>query len=174
MRLKLDLNGIVVQVKINEYVPSNRKIWDDQWCYVDYSFTSGSWLNYVKKSDSVWLSCEVEELAKSLHKLLNDEIPERKIVDFIEPDFEFILQPKRDLRQDPQYSYVAEGHEWADIYADWTVKFWNDGLTDNFLSVTLGREDIEVLALYLDLVIGKISASSTEVQQLIASGLLSD
>ncbi len=174
MRLKLDLNGIVVQIKINEYVPSNRKMWDDQWCYVDYSLTSGSWLNYVKKSDSVWLSCEVEELAKSLHKLLNDEIPERKIVDFIEPDFEFTLQPKRDLRQDPQYSYVAEGHEWADIYADWTVKFWNDGLTDNFLSVTLGREDIEVLAIYLDLVIGKISANSTEVQQLIASGLLSD
>ena len=174
MRLKLDLNGIVVQLKVNGYVPSNRKIWDDQWCYVDYSFTSGSWLNYVKKSDSVWLSCEIEELNKMLHKLLNDELSERKIVDFIEPDFEFTLQPKRNLRQDSRYSYVAEGHEWVDIYTDWTVKFWNEGLTDNYLSVTLGREDIELLALYLDLVIGKISVNSTEIQKLIAGGHLSD
>lgn len=38
--------------------------------------------------------------------------------------------------------YVAPGHEFQDIYVEWRVFFWDDGLTENYLNVTLYRDDI--------------------------------
>ncbi len=60
----------------------------------------------------------------------------------IEPDFCFILYPKRDLRDDPKYTYVQPGYEIEDIYLEWRIYFWNEGLTDNFLNFTLNRDEI--------------------------------
>lgn len=172
MRLKMDLCGIELQFKVYGYEPSVHEKWDDQWCRCDFSLSSGNWLNYRKVLDEVLLSCEVENIADNLQKLLNDNLTEKTEISFIEPDFQMTLCPKRDLRDDPKYLYVQPGHEIADIHMDWRVYFWSDGLTDNFLSVTLGREDIQILATYLQYVIGKLDASSQEIQDLIAKDFL--
>ena len=76
MRLKIDLNGIVLRLKIKGYIPSTHEDWDSQWCNVDFSFFSGNWLDYHCENDEVLLSCEVEILADSISKLLNDELSE--------------------------------------------------------------------------------------------------
>lgn len=170
MRLKMDICGIELQFKVCGYEPSVHEKWDDQWCRCDYSFSSGSWLNYHKVMDEVLLSCEIERIAELLQKLLNDELSEKTELEFIEPDFQMTLCPKRDLRDDPRYLSVQPGHEIVDIYMDWRVYFWDEGLTDNFLSVTLGREDIEMLLTYLQYVMRNIKADSPEMVALVDSG----
>lgn len=170
MRLKMDICGIELQFKVTGYERYVYEKWDDQWCRVDYSFRSGKWLNYSKIMDEVLLSCEIERIADLLQKLLNGELTEKTEVDFIEPDFQMTLCPQRDLRDDPKYLSVQPGHEIVDIYMDWRVYFWDDGLTDNFLSVTLGREEIQILLTYLQYVTWKIKSDSPEMVALMNSG----
>ena len=60
----------------------------------------------------------------------------------MEPDFVFMLYPMKDLRTDSKYTYVAPGHEFQDIYVEWRVYFWDGGITENFLTITMYRNDI--------------------------------
>ena len=174
LRLKIDLDGILLRLKIVGYKSSTQKEWDDKWCRVDFSVFSPKWLDYYIENDEVLLSCEVETLADSIDKLLNDKLDEITEIDCIEPDFKFILHPKRDLRNDLKYIYVREGHEIADIYMEWIVTFWNGGLTDNYLSVTLYREDMKILLVYLNYAIGKLKASDPEVVKLVKNDFFTD
>ena len=57
---------------------------------------------------------------------------------------------------------------------EWTVTFWNEGLTDNYLSVTLDREDMNVLLVYLKYVIGKLNKAGHEVEELVRQDYLTD
>ncbi len=47
-----------------------------------------------------------------------------------------------DLTKNLEYTYVRPGSAKQDIYAEWRIYFWNGGLTDNFLTITLDRKDI--------------------------------
>lgn len=170
--LRLDLDGIIVQLKIERYERSNRDRWDEQWCKVSFSFCSDDWLHYAKDDDEVFLSCEIEELAENLQKLMRDEFAELVEMECIEPDFSFSFYPKKDLRNDPHYSYVREGFEIVDISMEWKVAFWHDGLTANWLTVTLDRSDMEHLLNYLLLVMGEKDESSPEIAQMIKDGQL--
>jgi len=60
----------------------------------------------------------------------------------------------------------------VDIDAEWRVTFWHDGLTANYLSVTLGRKDIEYLLLYLQLVIRAVDEGSPDVRRLQNAGII--
>lgn len=155
MWLELDLCGIKVKLRIKGYKPTGKEDWDSEWCNCDFLFASGEWLNYHREDDEVLLSCEVEELEESLTKLLNNELNEVKEIMCMEPDFNFILHPQKDLRTDPKYTYVQKGYEIQDIYVEWKVFFWNEGLTDNHLTVVLGREDIMQLRDYLSVTMKK-------------------
>lgn len=149
----LDANGIKFQLDIKGYKKSDKDNWDCQWCRCDFLFSSGKWLNYHKENDEILLSCEVEELKDSLEKLLDDSLVDVKEINFIEPDFEFILTPKQDLRNNSKYLYIKPGHEIADIFIEIRVYFWDDGLTDNYLSVTLYRDEISKFKDYLSSII---------------------
>ena len=157
MWLEIDASGIEIKLRINGYVPSTKDNWDSQWCQCDFLFSSGEWLNYHKENDEVLLSCEVEELEEYLTKLLNNELTEVKEIACIEPDFVFVLHPQSDRREDPKYTYVQPGYEIEDIYLEWKIFFWNGGLTDNHLIVTLDRDDIKVMRDYLSLVTKKLN-----------------
>ena len=172
MWFKLNLSGIELNLRINEYDPSEKDKWDYQWCNVDYSFISEPWLNYHRENDEVLLSCEVEGLAHSLDDLLNDKLSEVKTIECMEPDFNFILCPKRDIRNDPDVAYVKEGYEIADIFMEMKTFFWNGGLTDNYLSVTFGRDEIGYLRNYLFLVIGEIDKKDPHIVSMIEEGVL--
>ena len=140
--MEMDVRGIHVKLKIKGYESSENGSWDARWCKCDHAFCSGDWLNYHKEDDEILLSCEVEELEVSLTKLLNDELSEIKEICCMEPDYIFTLYPKKDLRKDPNYTYLQPGYEIKDICVEWKVYFWYEGLTDNFLTVTLKREEI--------------------------------
>lgn len=172
MWFRIDLSGIELQIQIKHYEPSVQDRWDCQWCDVDFSFQSGTWLQYKKEDDEVLLSCEVEELADLIDGLLNDRISDVKEVAMIEPDFVYVFHPKRDLRLDPKYTYVREGYEIADIYLEWKVFFWNEGLTDNYLRVVLDRQEMEYLRNYLWYIMGKLKFDSPEIKELVEKNML--
>lgn len=155
MSIQIDAAGIIIDLLVKGYRKSNKDNWDEQWCKCDFAFKSDSWLNYQSVDNEVLLSCEIEELEQSLTQLINGEITEKKMIEPIEPDFKFILYPEEDLRNNPNYTYVQPGYEIVDIYLEWRVYFWNEGLTDNYLTVTLGREEITMLRDCLRTVIKK-------------------
>ena len=77
------------------------------------------------------------------------------------------------MRLNPRVLYVRPGCEIVDIDMEWKISFWHDGLTANYLSVTLNRTDIESLLLYLRLVMGEVQESAPEIKALMNKGIIS-
>ena len=141
MSFEININGIDLKLNIQNYKLDNRDDFSD-WCMCDFSLVSGDWLKYHLVDDELLLSSEVDELEEHLTFLLENKFSDIFEMPCIEPDFCFILYPKRDLRDDPKYTYVQSGYEIEDIYLEWRIYFWNEGLTDNFLNLTLKRDEI--------------------------------
>ena len=148
MWYECDINGIKVTLQIRGYKPTNEDNWYHEWCKCDFSFSSGNWLNYHKENDEVLLSHEVKELAEAFTKLLDNKLSEETEISCMEPDFIFMLHPQTDLRNDPKYTYIRPGCEIQDISLEWKIYFWNDGLTGNYLTITLNRNEITNLRDY--------------------------
>lgn len=173
MWLKLNLDGIVVNLRIRQYKKPDNNNWDCTWCKVDFSFCSNPWLDYKKENCEVLLAQEVDDLIEALENLLSDKLSEPTEFSFVEPDFVFNLSPKEDLRNNPRILYVRPGCEFSDIYMEWQVHFWDEGyLAANFLTVTLGQEEIEYLLTYLKTVTGELSEQDLKVQELIVKGVI--
>ena len=153
MWFEVDARGIKIKLRIKGYTQTTKENWDSEWCNCDFLFLSEDWLNYHREDTEVLLSCEVEELEENLSQLLNNQLSEEKEILCMEPDFIFKLYPQKDRREDPNYTYVQPGYEIQDIYLEWKVYFWHGGLTDNYLTVTLNRDEIESLRDYLSSVI---------------------
>lgn len=171
MWLHLDLDGIEMHFRITGYRKSIPERWDDQWCQVDLSLYSHNWLNY-QISSSILLSCEVEEIRNKVSDLLEDKIQTEEELEFIEPDLTFILTPKKDLRKDPRYTYVAPGYEIVDVDAVLHVHLWNSGLTANYLSLCFNRNDLERLVTYLRYVTLEISKDAKVIQELVQKDVI--
>lgn len=152
MWFQIDADGIKIKLQINGYKPTSKENWDSEWCRCDLFLSSGEWLNYSKEDDEILLCSEIDGLVENLTELLNNEISEEKELACIESDFIFELYPQTDLRKDSKCIYVAPGHEILDIYLEWRIFFWNEGLTGNYLTITLCRDEIELLRDYLVLV----------------------
>ena len=171
MWLQLDLDGIKLHFRIAKYRKSIPESWDEQWCNIDLTLHRNNQLNY-KISSEILLACEVEEIRNKIFDLLEDKIQAEEEMEFIEPDLTFVLYPKKDLHEDIKYTYVAPGHEVLDIDANLRVHLWNDGLTANYLSLCFGRDDLEKLLTYLQLVTNEISKDDKNVQELVESDII--
>ena len=169
---KLDLDDIIFQLQIRNYSSLSEEDWGSQWSKSDFSLTSDAWLNYSIQNAEVFLSCEIEKLANNLDKLLKDELTEITVMEFVEPDFKLIFHPKKDLRNDPKYIYVKKGCEIVDITMEWIVTFWNEGLTNNYLSVEFDRGNIYYLYNYLSLIMGNIDKHSKTIDDMLAKGII--
>ena len=171
MWLRTDIDGIFLNLLIKGYATTSDSDWGDQWCDVECLFSTDQGLA-LSACGSIMLSDEVDELVHQLECLLNDQVTEDTVIDLVEPDFKFILRPKRDLRKTGQYSYIKEGFEIEDISMEWQTFLWNGAPTKNYLTVTFYREDIEILLTYLSLISEKLSDSDPSVVFLCEKGLL--
>ena len=160
MKLKLDLEGIETILEINSYHPSTQEKWDDEWCEVSFSVTSGSWLNYGKLDNQILLCSEVEELRDTLKKLLLDELSDGSELSFIEPDFTFDITPKR---IDNQLSLFEDLPRVYNAFVDWKIHFW---------SICLCDDEIEYLKNYLNLVTGVVDKENPVIQDMINKNIL--
>ena len=170
MWLKLNLEGMKLELQISNYEPSETEHWDVQWCYVDYHFTFFNCIDYSKSWDPVLLSCEIEELENNINALLSGKIKKAERMELVEPDFEFVFYPKCYIQEGENGISVMPKQEIADISMEWEVHLWDDGLTANRFITVLDRQDMIILRDYLRLVMGSLSAESMEIQELIKSG----
>lgn len=163
MWLKLNLEGTDFYLRISDYHPSDKDKWDDQWCKVEITLESYKWLHY-EISSAILLSVEVEDIRDVIGDLLEDKLNEKKELEFIEPDLSFVMCPKEDLRNNPNFIYIAAGHEIVDVSAEMHIHLWNDGLTGNYLAFALGRDDLEQIRLYLQVLTHQLPTSDEKVQ----------
>ncbi|WP_303678427.1 hypothetical protein [Dehalococcoides mccartyi] len=87
---------------------------------------------------------EIKDICESLSALLEDRIPEKCNLEFIEPDLQLLLIPKEDLRDNPKYTYIREGFEIEDISAEFSFYMsLGDGYTDERYTLPLYRDERE-------------------------------
>ncbi len=175
MWLKLDLGGIDFRFRIEKYKKSTRENWDVEWCDVDLMLKSQEWLNYNIVSDECLLSIEVEELCDKIEALLNDKLEEPERIRCVEPDLEFRLYPKYNIRNNPDVVYIKPGSNTiVDVCMKLIVSFWhkNGGLTANELILAFDRKDLEKLYCYLKYVIGIITEEDETLQKLMTEGII--
>ena len=137
MSFVLDLSGIELKLDIRGYDKNYDKISDNAWCECDFSFKASPWLDYKIKNDEMLLSSEVDELSKLLTMHLNGELREDIEYFCLESDFVF------------KFYYDRNVEDGKNIYIEWCVYLWHDYCTENFMTFTLFREDIEKLRDYL-------------------------
>lgn len=98
MGIQIDANGIMIDFAASGYRKSNKDNWDDLWCKCDFSFRSDNWLNYKSVSNEVLLSCEIDELERSLTQLLDGEITEKN------------MKPARTIKFE-RHNRITQGHK---------------------------------------------------------------
>ncbi len=170
MWIKFDLDGMIFEFRISNYIP-NQTI-DDCWANVSYYFCFQDVIKYSANTCELLLNYEVDEIRDYIEKLLNDKLKESISYECIEPSFNFIFNPKYDIRNDPNILYVKPGHEVVDIEVELKVNLWNGRLTANYFSTTLYRKEIEYLYLYLSLVTKKIGIKDVRIQELLTAGII--
>lgn len=170
MWIKLDLDGMRVEFEIDNY-KANQNL-DGNWTNFSYNYSFRDIIKYNFQNAEILLSCEIDELRDVLEKLLNDELTDIKKINFIEPDLEFELHPKFDIRNDSNLMCVKSEKEKVDIYMELKVNLWDGGLTSNYFSTTFSRNEIEYLFVYLSLITKKISKDDSRVLKLIENGIL--
>lgn len=147
MSFLANLSGIELELDVRGYKRHTDSF--DMWCKCDFSLRSGQWLNYWFKNDETLTSWEIDNLRDSLGKLLEGRMKKPERIICLEPDFDFTLYPGYKHRPE-SYEIESFVHEIKDIYVDWRVYFWDSGLSDNYISLKLYRDDIKALYEYLE------------------------
>lgn len=170
MWVKLNLQGMQLEFKVEKYIP-NQTI-DGEWTEISFNFKFQNIIQYSTNRDELLLSSEIDDIRDYMEKLLHDKLYEVERYKCIEPDFEFIFKPKYDVRNDPNVIWVKPGNEIEDIKMKLKVNLWNEGLTSNYFSTSFDREEIEIFYLYLSLITNKISKNDARVNELLKLGII--
>lgn len=144
--MTLDVHGIRLEFSVNEY--RRKESAYEDWCDVDFHIQSGQWLDYHITGELL-LRADVDGILSGIDRLVTSGVDAPYEWPCTEPDFHFMFHPPKDLTKDPKYTYVAPGYEIEDIKLEWSVYFWDRGLTDNRLTLTLFRRQITALREYL-------------------------
>lgn len=140
--LFLDLDGIKLKMWIKNYESHRKGHVDYQdWCNVSFEIW-GENITYNVSDDEMLMCDEVDEIIEKMQLLIKNNIAEYQILSFLEPNLEFRLHPATKN---------------ADVQVDWIFKLWNLGtLTENYFSLSMDREDVEMFIRYLlEDVVGK-------------------
>lgn len=160
MRLKLDIDGISFYLKITGYRKTSDSNWDEAWCNVEACLQNG-YLNYHFGSE-ILLCAEIDTLEKYLSDLLNDKMTERTIMECLEPDFEFICEPKHTNSGCPDNILLVV-----------VINLWEQGyMTANSIHLTLDKKEIQQLHTYLLYVKGVIDQTDEKIMSLIKRDIL--
>lgn len=173
MRFEKELDGFLLSFRIRNYQSESDgdKNWDSSFSNIDFSVMSGTWLDYTLTNSELLMYREVEELMINLKKLLIDDFDEVYTFECAEPDFRFVLHPKRDLREEPSVIVVQDEFAIEDVFMEWQIYFWNGYVTDNYLSIRFEREDIQQLFTYLQIRTKKIDQNDENFKRIWSKGI---
>ena len=127
MPFQCSAQGVDISMEIN-----TSEIVNEDWVQCWYSFRFGDQINFHNQYPEVLTYWEIPDLVIRLTELLELKVTEEYTYTPMEPDFEFIFRPCAKV-----------------ITLEWHVNFWHEGLTSNYLSVTLDEEQIRQLREYL-------------------------
>lgn len=151
MAFQRTVDGIEIMLSVDNYKNPKIAEFENSWCKCSFSFKMGDMINVHLENDETLMSEEIDTLVEVLTDLINEKIEEVQECSFVERYFSFLLYPVKDLRENPECTYVAPGYEFQDIYLEWRIYLWKSGYNlDSYLSVTLYREDIIALRNYLE------------------------
>ena len=158
MWLRLDLDGVEMYLRI-QGVRESASPDDDAWCRVSLHLQS-SWLNY-DLDEHILCSEEVKWLSKTIEDAFDKRLPKNEELEFIEPNIRFV------------FSCLDErGKPFRWPMADLRVSFWNEGLTNNYLSLRFDVADLDALWQYLRLVTGGADLSDPRVRFWLDKGAI--
>lgn len=167
MWLKLNIEGFIVYFQIKGYKPSRSGYSDDLWCDIKLTVEYGNDFK-IHRSGGLLYSDEIEHLLMKLQDLLANRIQNAEEIDFMEPDFVFVLDSQLNLLND-----INERNN-RGIFVDFQVHFWNGILTENYLSLRLYKENIEYLLYYIKLVTRQLKKTDKDITDLIEKGVILD
>ena len=126
------------------------------WCLVDLYIKNRFFL-FDRTEDEMLNFGEVIYLRDRLSDLLSDQIDSICSLSFIEPDFEFELHPKLDLRT-VNNLWVREGMEIQDISMDLIISLADlkTGYNGQTYTLPFNRNEIQSMKDYLEQVIPRL------------------
>jgi len=152
---RIESDGTIFRFCVTE-----KGVFDCGYYWTDAVIVVENWCFNYKTSDSCFEFSELTYMREKLSALLNGEVNTIETIEFIEPDVQIILNPKRDLRNDGKYSYIKEGYEIEDISANFKLfPFFGGAMTEQHYVMPLYREDIELLVDYMNGVMRKWDSS---------------
>jgi hypothetical protein len=129
---------------------------DNCWCLVGVK-VKNQFFDYNELNEMFDFR-EVANLRDSIDRLLKDEIMEMQYVDFTEPDIEFVLYPKADVRTDKiEGSYTRDWldeHTWIKIIINLTDT--KKAYTREYYVFPLNRNKADKLLAYLNEIIPQL------------------
>lgn len=155
MWLTLDLNGILLNLKITGFTNCKHTSTGDNWCEFELSLNADNLIDYYNQG-CLALPDELESLISAINALIKGKIQLSKRIEFIEPDLSFVLVPS---------------DETYDIRLEMRVMFWNGRPSDNYLSVSFYRDNIKAFLTYLELVSKRLKTDDKTVQKYISENV---
>ena len=164
MILRLDLDGVLFDLKIEHYEPSSKRVSGDSWCNVEIILDDRKMLR-GKTEGTILESGEVDDLCASLRKLLNNEYKEDYIKECTEPDLTFCFHP---TCNQPSRAEISEKS------LELILHLWNDKGKPSHNSITLffNKYNVEAFLKYLKLITNTIDINNPEIQAMIEKGEL--
>lgn len=164
MILRLDLDGVLFDLKIEHYEPLSKRIPGDSWCNVEITLDDRKMLR-GKTEGTILESGEVDDLCASLQKLLNNEYKEDYIKKCTEPDLTFCFHP---TCSQPSRAEISEKS------LELVLHLWNDKGKPSYNSITLffNKYNVGTLLKYLKLITNTIDINAPDIQTMIDNGEL--
>ena len=116
-------------------------------------------MHYQHDHGSALLSCEIVHLRDRLSALLNGLIDQPEYLEFVEPDFVFLLHPATAAQPTPAQIQPIEPDG---LYVEWRVHFWYGHITSNHLSLILRKKEIKQLWDHLEELTNGVFLSSEQ------------
>ena len=177
MWLRLDADGMNIEIRIKHYEATNADNWDSAWCCIDCNFQLDGYVNYFMRNDEALMCHEIDYLESKLDDFISGKLKKEFLIECIEPYFEFKFNPSRKITEKDSLRnvlYYSSNHNMTDPFVEWRIIIWDTcGIpTSNYISTPLFMENMIALRDYLKLITGKLDKNSEEITKLANKGML--
>lgn len=173
MRLKLNLDGLDFELKIEGYKPCEEI--NDIDCNVSFHLKyCNNIVDYKVTNKEILTATEIDFLRDFLQLFLDDQMQIDTFYQSSHYDFEFLFYPQRekdaddnDLEEDPEDNLL-------DLTLELRTHLWddNDVLTSTCITGFFDRTETEYFYYYLRLITNELTTNDEKIKEMINNGSL--